>query len=209
MKHLHVYDWEREKFPWHQRVDIKPEFRVGLTAALAKAFGLRGIYASLETNGSGRAFVHRGLIVLPKSKYRCSLAMVVHEVAHHYDYKVYGGSGHRASFKKSLIKLFVEVRAYRMLPPIFAALRAEQAASKARAQKACAVAVARATRLDERRREARSPAGKLKRAQERAKRLRTRIKRLTTALKKAERQARALERRLAPVPVETRVEVIP
>jgi hypothetical protein len=61
-----------------------------------------------------------------------------------------------------------------------------------------AAAMARVGRLEERRRLAHGPAGKLQRAHERAKRLRTRIRRLSTALRKVERQARALKRRLVP-----------
>ena len=34
--HLQVYRWEDEKFPWHRRVMIRPEFRVDLTIALAQ-----------------------------------------------------------------------------------------------------------------------------------------------------------------------------
>lgn len=192
-----TYAWERDKFPWHHRVNILPEYRREVTCRLAEAFGLRGIYPTFVTRGGGMAVLERGIIKLPRDCYDCALSTIVHEIAHHFDYKHFGGNGHRASFKKSLIKLMVEVRVYKMLIPIFAKIR-QDAKDKAKASAAAAVSYSkklqREADLAARRK---TPAYKLEKVLVRAAILRTRIKRLSTALKKAERQAKAIGRRMA------------
>ena len=205
---LRIYEWEWKQFPWQWAVQIKPEYRRLVTQALAKHWGLGYVEVVENKRSGGHAWVWPGRstsrIALPAPKYRhsCPLGLIVHELAHVYDCRNNGGTGHRASFKTSLIKLQVEVRAYRLLPPIFNAIRVEKADAKKRSEQACATAIARAGRLEERRIAAHSPAGKLQRVQERAKRLRTRIKRLSTALRKAERQERRLERLAAPMEIQ-------
>lgn len=193
---LVIYRWEREKFPWHYRVNILPQYRAEVTRELALAFGLKHVYVQLTTRGGGWANTGNGQIRLPsRAVRRCSLAMIVHEIAHHYDKKHYGGNGHRASFKKSLIKLLVEVRTYRMLIPVFAKIRrdaVDRAAANAKATVAYSKKLQREADFAARKK---TTAYKLEKVQARAAILRTRIKRLTTALKKAERQAKALERR--------------
>ncbi len=198
MSALKVYSWEWKQFPWQWHVEIKPEYRRSLTLALAKHWGLTWARVAEVTRGNGHADKY-GLIKLPGPTYPCKLGLIIHELAHLYDGKVYKGNGHRASFKKSVIKLQVEVRTYRLLPPIFAAIRRDKAAGLVQMNKATTRAMARAERLAEARRLAHSPARRLQATQERVKRLRTRIKRLQTALKKAERQERRLNRVIEPV----------
>lgn len=202
MSYLKIYQWERQAFPWQHGVYIKPQWRRRLTLALAKHWGLGRITVHENKRGGGRAWVRQNdaIIALPRPdrRWSCSLALIVHELAHVYDYRNYGGNGHRASFKKSVIKLYVEVRAYRLLPPIFAQMRREDAEAKARADQAMATATKRALRTEMVKQVKKTVPYKLQQVQARQKRLRTRIKRLQTALKKADRQARALEKRLGP-----------
>lgn len=200
MSYLKIYQWERQAFPWQHSVHIKPQWRRRLTQELAKHWGLGHVSISETSRGGGRAWPQRNLIMLPSPNYRwsCPLSLIVHELAHLYDFKHYGGNGHRASFKKSVIKLYVEVRAYRLLPPIFAQMRREDAEAKERAVQAMATATKRALRTEMVKQVKKTVPYKLQQVQARQKRLRTRIKRLQTALKKADRQARTLEKRLGP-----------
>ena len=200
---LAIYRWEKEQFHWHWRVEIRPEYRVRLTQILGRRWGLGHVSVVLRTRGGGSAHSAKtwSQIALPAPRHPCSLGLILHELAHVHDFKNFGGNGHRATFKKSLIKLFVEVRSFRVMPVAFWQIRLERHRALVEASKASRAAQAASRRLQrvgEAREAANSPAGRLKRVQARAKRLRTRIKRLQTALAKAERQARRLERRLDP-----------
>jgi len=196
---LKIYEWEWKQFPWQWAVEIKPEYRARLTRELGQKFGLGWIEVSERKRSGGHASVgtFNSHIALPWRGGKCPLGLIIHELAHVYDAKKNHGTGHRASFKTALIKLQVEVRGYRMLPPIFAGIRKDRADARANMDKALARADAKATRLIEAKKAAGAPEAVLARVQARAKKLRTRIKRLQTALKKAERQAARLERRAA------------
>jgi hypothetical protein len=200
-----TYEWEQKKFPWHFRVLIKPEHRWFVATELAKRFGIKDLRVQLDHRGGGLAYVMERRIRLPSSKYRCSLGLMLHEIAHVYDWTRYEGNGHRASFKKAMIKLCVEVRVMRMLPPIYARIREDRAqmlgrimAQNDRSQRAMLTAQRAVDRAKALKVQKKTPEYRLERARARAKALRTRIKRLQTALKKAERQERALGRRLSP-----------
>ena len=130
-----VYEWERKTFPWHQKIWIKPDHRIALTRALAKHWGIGlGGTVTMVTRGGGHAIYDsvqfsflRDSIKLPKEEYRCSLALILHELAHHYNHQKLKGDNHGAKFKQSVIKLFIEVRVMKLLPPIFAMLREKDA----------------------------------------------------------------------------------
>jgi len=194
---LKIYTWEEERFPWQHTVMIRPDLRVALTQSLARAWGITkgDILVELTTRGHGRAFLSafRCHIALPGPKYRCSLALIVHEIAHVYDWVFFKHKGHDKTFKKALIKLMVEVRAMKMLAPILAGIRREQSYATTRWRRRILADQERSRRAAAAREEAQSPRGRLERAQEAAKRLRTRAKRLATALRKAEGRVRRLE----------------
>ena len=192
-----IYRWEHQQFPWQYAIEIKPSLRIDLTQALARAYGFTkgSIPVRLNTRGGGRA--HLGTwgcsIDLPGPKYECPLGLIVHELAHVYDWVAFKHQGHDKTFKKSLIKLMVEVRTMKMLPPILEKLRKEQSYATTMWQKRILADQERSRRAAAAREEAQSPRGRLERAQEAAKRLRTRAKRLATALRKAEGRVRRLE----------------
>lgn len=190
------YAWERDKFPWHRRVWIKPQYRSLLTQKLARAFGIRGVSVTLNTRGWGWAH-GSSWIELPGPRYSCSLGTICHEIAHLLNYQRHGGRGHTGTFKKVVTKVYVETRVMRMLPPIFAEIRKELAERQAKAEREVLVQVRREKRVLEAKELRKTPGWRLEHARQRIKRLETRIKRLTTMKKKAERQARALERVLA------------
>lgn len=199
-----VYAWEHRQFKWHYAVKIAYEHRRRVAVDLARRFGIRDLRVDLDTRGGGRAFVMQRRIRLPSWRHDCSLGLILHEIAHVYDWIHLEGNGHRASFKKCMIKLSIETRAMRYLPPIFAQIRVEEAARLTqvrkgyaraqRAQDAAQRAVDRRLALKERRK---TPEWRLEQARARDKALGTRIKRLLTAQRKAQRQARALERVVA------------
>lgn len=203
MSTLKIYQWEWKQFPWQWAVEIKPEYRARLTRELGTRFGLGWIEVSENKRSGGHASVgsFNSHIALPKPGSKCPLGLIIHELAHVYDARKNHGTGHRASFKKALIKLQIEVKGYRMLPPIFAAIRRDRAAARANIDKALAKADAKAARRIEAKKRAGAPEAVLARTQARAKRLRTRIKRLQTALRKAERQAARMERRVSELAV--------
>lgn len=196
-----VYAWEHRQFKWHYAVKIAYEHRRRVATDLAKRFGIKDLRVDLDRRGGGEAFVMQRRIRLPTWRHECSLGLILHEIAHVWDWIHLEGNGHRASFKKSMIKLAIETRALRYLVPIYAQIRAEEAARLAqirngharaqRAQDAAQRAVDRRLALKERRK---TPEWRLEQARARDKALGTRIKRLQTAQKKAQRQVRALER---------------
>jgi len=102
--------------------------------------------------------------------------------------------GHRGTFKKSLIKLMVEVRTMKMLVPILEKLREEQSYAATRWQRRILADQERSRRAKEARERAASPRGRLDRVQALILRLQGRQRRAERALAKARRRARALQR---------------
>lgn len=195
---LKIYGWEEDQFPWQHTVMIRPDLRVGLTQALARAWGMTkgSIPVDLSTRGNGSAFLsaYGCRIALPGPRYRCSLALIVHELAHVYDWVTFKHSGHDKTFKKALIKLMVEVRTMKMLVPILADIRRDQSYGAARWQKRILADQERSRKAQEARDRAASPQGRLERVQALIKRLQARQKRAERALAKARRRERALQR---------------
>lgn len=201
------YAWEHEKFPWHYRIRIAPEHRWAVATELSKRFGIKDMRVQLDRRGGGEAFVMERRIRLPSHRYGCSLGLILHEIAHVYDWIHYEGNGHRASFKKAMIKLSIETRMYRHLIPIYAKIRQERAevmkrrvAQSERSQRVIAAADRAAQRKIALKAEKKTPEYRLASAKARSKALATRIKRLVTAQRKADRQVRALERVVAKRP---------
>lgn len=190
------YAWEREKFPWHRGVSIRLKYRSLLTQKLARAFGIRGLTVTL--NRRSWAFAHgSSWIELPGEGHRCSLGMICHEIAHLVNFQDHGGRGHTGTFKKTVIKVYVETRVMRLLPPIFAEIRKELAEKRLKSEREAAAITRREQRVLDARSLRKTPGWRLQHALDRVRRLETRIKRLTTMKKKAERQARTLERSMA------------
>ena len=202
---LQVYEWEWRAFPWQYHVEVRPQYRVPLTRALAKYFKLGDVLVLTDKRSGGCATpgLLYSTIRLPAPGSRCKLGLIVHELAHISDRRrsdgCRRGNYHRASFKDAVARMQIAVRAYRLLPPIFAAIRKEAAAARERVSKEVEAAQRRAQRAQELKDLKKTVPYKLARAQERARRLRTRLKRVATALRKAERQERLLARRAAPV----------
>jgi len=202
-----TYSWEKGQFKWHFGIQIKPEDRWRVATELAKRFGIKDLRVMLDRRGGGSAYVMERRIRLPTHRYSCSLGLIIHEIAHVYDWVHYEGNGHRASFKKAMIKLSIETRMYRYLIPIYAQIRKERAESRAaynarveRSQRAMAAADRAVGRKIALKAEKKTPEYRLASAKARSKTLATRIKRLQTAQKKADRQVRALERVVAKKP---------
>jgi hypothetical protein len=194
-----TYAWEKDQFRWHWRVEVKPEFRVLLTQAMAARFGIKSVNVRLTDRTWAHATVgfFADLITLPNHKNQCRLGMVCHEVAHLVNHRLYKGRGHTGTFKRALIKVMVEVKP--MLPGLFGEVKRALHARAQESERQSQRAARQAQRLQEVKKTRQSPAWRLQRAQERAKRLRTKIKRLNTMLKKAERQERALARRVSQI----------
>ena len=201
MSYLKIYGWEKKQFPWHYNVMIKPEHRSALTYRLAahwKKIGWIEVYMDKRGGGHARNGTFNSAIHLPSYRHKCSLALIIHEIAHVYDYRVFGGNGHRATFKKSLIKLMCEVKTMRILPPIFAAIR-DNKDRKFRAMEKSIVSRERKVKSRERAREKarlkrEDPSQKLLKAKARVSRLAAKTRRAKIALRKARREAAALER---------------
>lgn len=197
---LKVYRREKDQWPWHQKVNIKPAFRRKLAVELARRFEipLMGrVY--LDKRGDAghvhkvNSFLGGGEIHLPSPAHSCRLSVIFHEVAHLLDYKKYGGWGHRATFWTALCTVysFVDRATLRdMLRRIVEQNRLEAALSKSLAERH----MRRAQRKAEEKVYRQGPEYRLKTAQDRVKRLRTRAKRIATLLKSAERSLRARER---------------
>lgn len=202
---LKIYKWERRQFPWQWNVDIKLEHRVVLAAALAKHWKLGWVEVRLSTRGGG--FAHNGtfnsVIQLPTSKYSCPLAIIVHELAHVYDYRNFKGNGHRASFKRSLIKLMCEVRSLRLLVPAFAQIRDNRTRKNLAMAKAITSGEKKSRRIERAREKSRQqrqePSRMLLKAQDRVKRLAAKARRTKTALRKARRAVAVLKKKITEV----------
>lgn len=107
MSYLQIYTWEHETFPWFQRIKIRPEYRHIIARKIAHHFKIICRYVELNTRGGGLA--HGTTIQLPNVNKSCSLGLIIHELAHLYDYQVNENSGHQKTFKKVLIKLYCEL----------------------------------------------------------------------------------------------------
>lgn len=190
MAHLKVYEWERQTFPWAQRIEIIPKLREPVARLIARQQGifLRGV--QLTKLGGGHAWFNE--IALPRPDYRCSLGIIMHEIAHCVDGQKYGGNGHRATFKRALIKVYCETKQDAKHLLRNAKLQADERDREAKAN------LERLWAQSKRRADAaayrKTREYKMDRLRERIKKLDTRMKRLATIRKSAERSLRAYER---------------
>lgn len=189
---LKAYEWERAKWPWHQKVRVRSEFVEEFAAQLAYYF-TKYRPAVRRTHGH-TARGGQTILIFPKGRIR--LGTILHEVAHHVNMWTYkGGNEHTGTFRQALIKVYSEFpSAARYAAPKAAALfKLERSAQRRLAEKLNreierkTATVARKKTLEY----------KLERVLVRVKKLRTRQKRITTALKSAERSARQYERLIA------------
>jgi hypothetical protein len=187
------YAWERATFEWACNIEVTPGNREIMVQALAARYGLGRIRVEFTTRGGGWAHGDYK-ITLPRDQFPCSLAVIVHEVAHIYDHRR-GGKGHGKSFRTALIKIMAETK-YDM-PKLIS----DVVTVRSERDEAMAKAAAREQAAAQRRADAKAKRGtrefKMERLRARIKRLDSRMKRLATIRKSAERSLRAYERAAA------------
>lgn len=185
MARLKAYDWEREKWPTERKINILPEYRIPLTKALCKYFGINYVDVTLHSRSGATAYPQSSRINLQNQSRDCSLGTIYHEVSHLLNYKN-GGHGHTGTFKHYLIKVYVEGKS--QLKRIFSEIKAE----RARVQDEYAKQAERTDNRNKailRQKEFRkTDEFKIKNLQDRIKHLESRKKRIETILKKANRQ---------------------
>jgi predicted SprT family Zn-dependent metalloprotease len=103
---LKIYAWEHRIFKDMYDIWILPEHKERVTRALAKHFGITLNHLQFTKYHNAEANGYLGLIKLPRKA--CQIGLIIHELAHLYNYQYNGQRGHRKAFKKSLIKLMVE-----------------------------------------------------------------------------------------------------
>ena len=194
MSWLKIYDWEHKQWPRENRTRVRYEFRDEIAYKLAAAFGVTRHTVSLDRRGDdlGQFLPMDNRIRLPNYRHECSLGIIYHEVSHALNYQQTGNRGHQKTFKKTLIKVYVEAPQH--LPRIIA----EIIAKRKRAQARWGCRAAAQTRAAERRvalkTYRKSREGKMTRLEQRLRKLDTRIKRLTTIRKSAARSLAAYQR---------------
>lgn len=111
---LKVYQWEEKTFPWQQKVNITPNLRREVTLRLAASLGIKVIEVETTLRGRdrGRAWPSVRRIALPTRLHNCSLGIILHELAHLWNYQLHQNRGHRLTWKRTLIKTYVESRKY-------------------------------------------------------------------------------------------------
>lgn len=198
---LAIYRWEWKEFAWAWGIEVKPQYRVPLTIRLAKHYGLT-LLGRVRLVTRGRGFEHSGVgflgkqsaIDLPAWGYPCKLGLILHEIAHAYDHQKLDGRGHTGTFKRALIKVQVETRTMRVLPRMFAEIRAELAEQEARSRRRVELEARSAERRLAGKAFRKTRAHKMDQLRKRIKRLESKAKRTDTLLKSARRSLAAYER---------------
>jgi len=206
MARLKVYQWEWDKFPEEQKTLIRSELRVPLAKALARKFGIRhlNVYQN-RRNGGGRAWGGSS-IQLPFSHDNCPLGIIYHEIAHLVNFNIFQyaeknagrpwKNGHEFTFKRAVIKVYVESRQMH-IEKAMAEAEAEVIATKAKMHKDFERGRKKFERQEQAKARRQSPEHKIEQARLRIKRLESRIKRFQTLLKSARRSLGARERAMA------------
>jgi hypothetical protein len=203
-----TYRWEKQTFQWHYRINILEKYRKPLTFALATHFGirLREVQLRCKRAESGKCFQDWQMIRLPRPELKCSLGIIIHELAHLYDYQVYQHTGHQGSFRKSVIKLYVESKGImtKTLDKVRAEIQNEEKLSHRITQKV----IKKNERSLLKKQLRKTPQHKIERLRKRIKKLETRLKRTQTLLKKAKKTLIRQEKKATPggQPVEAQVQ---
>lgn len=195
MAWLKVYQWEHEKFPAEQKIDIKPQYRKEFTYKIAKALDvdLEIVELNLRGRDSGRALNKYKQINLSSEKHKCSLGVILHEIAHLRDNQRNSNSGHEKTFKKTLIDVYVEYKS--RFKYAFEEIRQEEMKQREIAEKQMQRELMIAQKKQERKQFMTSDNFKIQRLQARIKRLETKHKRIGTILIKAKRSLARLQKK--------------
>lgn len=192
MARLKVYQWEWTKFPIQQKTYIKPEYRIQLTQKLCKYFGIEDIEVNLcKRNGGGTAYGHYK-INLPIRNKKCSIGLIYHEIAHAVNSKNDGMRGHTGTFKRNLIKVYIESK--HQLKHIFAEIKKEQQLDQENYLKILMKEAKRSEQKTRIKEYKKSAEYRIDHLEKRIKRLESRKKRIETLLKSANRSKSALMR---------------
>lgn len=112
MAQLKVYEWEKKTWPEFQEVKVNRFHQGVLLMKLSRHFKvdcpeLRWSYRSGVARGNGGGSYHRSNL---HPFIRCgkvtTLGTLLHEFAHHLDWRAYLGYGHRRSFKRALKRTY-------------------------------------------------------------------------------------------------------
>jgi hypothetical protein len=206
MAYLKVYSWEHNLYPEEQRTLIRAELRVPLAKALARRFGIRHLNVyQRNRNGGGKAWGGSS-IQLPFPHVDCSLGIIYHEIAHLVNFNIFQyteknagrpwKNGHEFTFKRAVIKVYVESRQM-YIEKAMAEAEAEVVATNAKMHKDFERGRKKFERQEQAKARRQSPEHKIEQARLRIKRLESRIKRFQTLLKSARRSLGARERAMA------------
>lgn len=189
---LAIYRWEWSKFPWAWAVEVQPQYRVMLAQELTEHFV--GFRPRVDLSTMGRGLAHGGMAIsLPRSGVKCPLGLVLHEVAHLAAHAK-GSRGHDGTFKAQLIRVHVETRVMKLLPPIMERVRATLASNRRAYDRVVLRESAKAFRKAQVSAHRKTRGYKMELLRARVARLTTKSKRLATLLKKAHRSLAAMER---------------
>ncbi len=190
MTWLKAYAWEHERFPWHQRVRIKPELAPLLVAGLARQFKVTAWAQNTLRRDGGHAYTSGKIEFCSRG---VSLGVVFHEMAHVVNRQLYGGTGHTGTFRRALLKVYCETNRQEVKRLLLDVLSAHgQSLKRQRAESERAMRQAQRRAADKAFRKTREY--KMQVLRERIKRLTSRQKRIATLLASAQRSLRAYER---------------
>lgn len=105
---LKIYQWEHRIFKDMYDIYILPEHKERVTRKLAQHFGITLKHLKFTKIRNASANGYFGSIELPRKA--CPLGLILHELAHLYNYQYNGERGHHKAFKQVLIKLMVETK---------------------------------------------------------------------------------------------------
>lgn len=105
---LKIYAWEHRVFKDMYDIHILPQHKERVTKNLAEHFGVKLNQLIFSKYKNGVAYSSIGAIKLPRKA--CPLGLIIHELAHLYNWQYNGQHGHHKAFKQTLIKLMVETK---------------------------------------------------------------------------------------------------
>lgn len=191
MAWLMAYEWERNKFSDERNIEILPQYRIPITKAILKHYGLNSQVA-LTTKGGGLASYRWNQISLGRPGYPCCLGTIYHEVAHMMNKSEHDERGHTGTFKKCLIKVYIEMK-YE-LPRILERINREMETERAKSIKVVEKVIAVAEKKADAKAYRKTRAYKIEKRVRQIAKLEKKLKTISTRLKSAKRSLASLQR---------------
>lgn len=189
---LEAYRKEWTQFPREQKIQLGCRMAQLVAYELGRRFDIYSLHVDMTNRSSGHAWSNR--IALPYKG--CSLGMIIHELAHVYNYQKYRKHGHTGTFKNALSLIYHHSRPMmkEILLKAKATIEQEQRVFQEESRKMAIKIQSKMEREKKDKELKASRSYRIRHIEERIKNLESRKKRIETIIKSAKRSLVHLRR---------------